>query len=76
MSRSYHVTRRSAIRALAEGNTIPTAQASEKAWVKKAETLERGRARTIGHRSKNSAIVSDQKGLTKRVLARRDEEQK
>jgi hypothetical protein len=76
MSRSYHVTRRAAIRAFAEGDSIPAAQASEKAWVKKAETLERDRARTVGHRSKNSTIVSDQKGLTKRVLERRDEEQK
>jgi len=73
MSRSYHLTRRAAIRAFTDGDTRPAAQASEKAWVKKAETVERSRARTVGHRSKNSAIVADQKSLTKR-LARRDEE--
>jgi hypothetical protein len=40
MSRSYHVTRRAAIRAFAEGDTMPAALALEKAWVKKAENVQ------------------------------------
>jgi hypothetical protein len=71
MSRSYHVTKRAAIRAFAEGDTAPTEDASEKSGVKKAEKQERGLAATIGHRQKNSAIVSGEKGLTKRVLRKR-----
>jgi hypothetical protein len=73
MSRSYHVTKRAAIRALAEGDVMPTADASEKAWVKKAESAQRQRAHVVGQRSKNSTIVSRQKRLTKRVLSRRSE---
>ena len=68
MSRSYHVTRRGAIQALWDGDFVPTANVSEKAWVKKAESAARRCASSTGGRSKNSAIVSGQKKLTKRAL--------
>jgi hypothetical protein len=73
MSRSYHVTRRAAIRAFAEGDTTPTMDASEKSWIKKAEKRQRLLAAAIGHRQKNSVIVSGEKGRTKRVLRKREE---
>ena len=72
MSRSFHVTRRAAIRAFAEGDTTPAAGASDKSGVKKKEELARQLAATVGHREKNSAIVSSEKALTKRVLLKRE----
>jgi hypothetical protein len=72
MSRSFHVTRRAAIRAFAEGDTAPAADASDKSGIKKKEKLARRLAIPFGHRQKNSAIVSSEKTLTKRVLKKRE----
>jgi hypothetical protein len=72
MSRSYHVTRRESIRAFAEGDTGPTLSASDKSGIKIKEKLERRLAAAIGHRRTNSAIVSGEKALTRRVLAKRE----
>jgi hypothetical protein len=41
MSRSYHVTRRAAIRAFAEGDFEPTVEASDKSGVKSRERQQR-----------------------------------
>ena len=71
MSRSYHVTKRAAIRAFAEGDTAPTLDASEKSGIKKMEKRQRRIVATTGLRQKNSAIVADEKALTKRVLRKR-----
>ena len=73
MSRSYHVTKRAAIRAFAEGDTAPTLDASEKSGIKKMEKRQRRVAATTGLRQKNSTIVADEKALTKRVLRKRGE---
>ena len=75
MSRSYHVTKRAALRAFAEGDTTPALDASEKSGIKRMEKSERRVATTTGRRQKNSAIVADEKALTKRVLKKRAEEQ-
>jgi hypothetical protein len=72
MSRSFHVTRRASIRAFAEGDTAPAADASDKSGVKKKEKLARRLASAFGHRRKNSAIVSSEKALTKRVESKRE----
>ena len=71
MSRSYHVTRRAAIRAFAQGDTVPGEAASEKSGIKKEEKRERRVAALTARRKKNSAIVSGEKNLTKIVLAKR-----
>jgi hypothetical protein len=71
MSRSYHVTKRTAIRAFSEGDTTPALDASEKSGIKKIESRERRVAAATGRRQKNSVIVGDEKGLTKRVLRKR-----
>jgi hypothetical protein len=71
MSRSYHETKRAAIRAFADGDTTPTLGASEKSGIKKMEKRERRVAATTGRRQKNSAIVADEKALTKRVIKKR-----
>ena len=75
MSRSYHVTKRVAIRAFAEGDTTPALDTSEKSGIKRMEKRQRRVATTTLRRSKNSAIVADEKALTKRVLKKRAEEQ-
>jgi hypothetical protein len=72
MSRSFHVTSRAAIRAFAEGDFAPTADASDKSGVKKKEKIARRLAIVTGHRQKNSALVSGEKALTKRVLSKRE----
>ena len=72
MSRSYHVTKREAIRAFAEGDIGPTVSTSDKSGIKKKEKRERRRAAAIGLRQTNSAIVSSEKALTRRVLAKRE----
>jgi hypothetical protein len=72
MSRSFHVTRRAAIHASAEGEFGPTVDASDKSGVKKKEKMARQFAATTGHRQKNSAIVSTEKALTNRVLKKRE----
>lgn len=71
MSRSYHVTKRAAIRAFSEGDTTPTLDASEKSGIKKIERRERRVVPATGRRRKSSMIVADEKGLTKRVLKKR-----
>jgi hypothetical protein len=71
MSRSYHVTKRAAIRAFSEGDTTPTLDASEKSGIKKIEKRERRVAAVTDLRQKNSAIVAGEKALTKRVLKKR-----
>jgi hypothetical protein len=68
MSRSYHVTKRAAIRAFSEGDNAPTLDASEKSDIKKTEKRERRAAVAGLRRRKNSAIVAGEKDLTKRVL--------
>ena len=69
MSRSYHVTRKQADKAMAAGDMDPTWQASEKAWVKKAEGRKRVLGRALPSRSKtpNHAIVSAEKKRTTKV---------
>jgi hypothetical protein len=71
MSRSLHVTRRSSIRAFAEGDTGPTGDASDKSGIKKKEKLARRLAAITGHRKKNSVIVSAERALTRAVLKKR-----
>ena len=71
MSRSYHVTKRKAVRAFSEGDTTPAVDASEKSGIKKRERRERQAATAAGRRPKNSAIVADERALTKRVLKSR-----
>jgi hypothetical protein len=65
------VTRKSSIRAFAEGDTGPTADASDKSGIKKREKLARRLASLTGHRKKNSAIVSAERALTRAVLRKR-----
>ena len=71
MSRSYHVTKRKAVRAFSEGDTPPASDASENSGIKKVERRERQVAAATARRQKNSAIVADEKRLTKRVLKKR-----
>ena len=75
MSRSYHVTKKAAVRAFSRDDTGPASEASDKAGVKKLEKCERRIAVVTGIRRKNSAIVSSEKALTKRLVERRAEEE-
>jgi hypothetical protein len=67
MSRSYHVTRRTAKRAFAEGDTAPMFDASDKAGIKIREKQQRHVAVGLGKRTKNSTVVAEERALTKRV---------
>ncbi len=72
MSRSYHITRKQADRAMDAGDLDPTWQASEKAWVKNAAEKERALGKTLKVRSKlpNRVIVAEEKGRTSRSKAK------
>jgi hypothetical protein len=71
MSRSYHITRKAADKAMDEGDLEPTWQASEKRDVKEAITRGRQVARSVAAltgrtltSAPNRAYVSKEKGRT------------
>lgn len=63
MSRSYHVTKKAAQAAFQQGDAEPVYQASEKAWVKTAQTKARTAKVTVTSR----AIVSAEIARTRKV---------
>jgi hypothetical protein len=69
MSRSYHITRKQADKAMDAGDLDPTWQASEKKWVKKKEEETRALSKALPRRAKtpNRAVVSKEKERTARA---------
>lgn len=71
MSRSYHITRKAADRAMDEGEMLPTWQASEKAWVK--DRVERSREATKMTKGEiqtpNRVVVAAEKKRTRNAIA-------
>jgi hypothetical protein len=69
MSRSYHVTRKQANRAMAVDDLGPVWLESEKHWVKKKVKEERAVAKFSGPKGKlpNRTVVSAEKARTRRV---------
>ena len=69
MSRSYHITRKQANRAMAVGDLGPVWLESEKRWVKKKEKEERAVAKFSRPEGKlpNRTVVSVEKRRTRRI---------
>ena len=68
MSRSYHITRKQADKAMNAGDLDTTWEASEKAWVKKAAERKRVLGKALKSRPTvpNRAIVAEEKRRTSR----------
>jgi hypothetical protein len=74
MSRSYHVTKRAAVRAfILDGDKDLTAEASDKAGIKRRERVQRGRQALGLKRQPNHRAVAAERELTRAVLRRRGE---
>jgi hypothetical protein len=71
MSRSYHVTRKQADKAMDAGDLGPTWESSEKAWVKKKEGEKRVLGKALKFRAKvpNRVITAVEKARTARCIA-------
>lgn len=75
MSRSYHVTEKAANVAFANGDTTPTYEASEKAWVKKKQKEARAIKKVFPKApvATARAVVGREKKRTSRVRALRED---
>lgn len=69
MSRSYHITRKQADRAMDQGDLEPTWLASEKRWVKEKESEKRALAKKLPQwrAAPNRAVVAKEKARTARA---------
>jgi len=74
MSRSYHVTKRAAVRAfVVDHDADLVEEAFDKAGVKRRERLERGREALGLKRQPNRRTVAAERALTRAVRKRRGE---
>jgi len=75
MSRSYHVTEKTARVAFANGDIEPMYQASEKSWVKKSQKELRAAQKIIPEKKRviSRHIVSHEKRRTMLTKAKRKE---
>lgn len=74
MSRSYHVTKKAAVAAFVNGDTEPTYQASEKAWVKSKQKQARAMKKAVPDKrvAPTRAIVGREKKRTSDVRSSRE----
>lgn len=74
MSRSYHVTKRAAVRAfILDGDTDLTAEGSDKAGIKRRKRAQRSREALGLKRQPNHRAVAAERELTRAVLRHRGE---